>query len=108
MGVVVGNRTAQNLSFLQQLVSCRTLKKFKLSTNDQLLCLIDCAINVLDLRFPLKSRHKNRLKFFAPFVRSLAKARTPRRVRQLVHKHGCTALRALLKPVFSAIGAQNG
>jgi hypothetical protein len=103
--VVLGARTLENLNFLRRLVqltSNLSIKKFlKNASADEYGCLIDCAANILDIRFPLKTQHRRRLKEHAEFVRKMGRARSVRRVGEIVQKASVSAIRSLILPVLA-------
>lgn len=101
----------RNRPFLQALTRCRAGHKQRAlvasASSEQLLCLVECALNILRSRVPLQKRHLRRLKQQATGVREVSKSRSARQARQLLLRQprqqsgrGLPALAGLLAQVL--------
>lgn len=98
----------QNHAFLRSLARTRSLKcrkrLLRSASADQLLCLVEVALNILRNRFRLTRRQRNRMLPFAEFIRHLGRIRSERGARKLVVQKGAGlpigAFASLLTPVI--------
>ena len=74
------------------------------ASDDQLLAMVEVALNILKSRFPLKPAQKRRLIPLAAEVRRLSRARSAKTARQIVQIGGNPLLSALLVPVVLEVG----
>lgn len=106
--MVVGERILDNYDFIRVLSRTRSPKKCSRlisgASDDQLLAVVEVALNILKSRFPLKAAQKRRLLPLAAEVRRLSRARSAKRVRQIVQIGGNPLLSALLVPVALEVG----
>lgn len=79
-------------NFLQKLAKTRSVTKsrrlLKKATSQQLLALIEVALNIVRSRFKLTTRQKKRLLPYAPFVRNMSRLRSERGARKLFNQKG--------------------
>lgn len=74
------------------------------ATAEQLLAIVEIALNIIKNRFPLSNHQRERLMPYAAFVRKLARARRERSARKIVQSGGGAMLASLLAPVLLEIG----
>lgn len=105
---MVGPRIRANQKFLKQLAKCTSHRKrtqyVHNATDDELLCLVEIAYNILKGRLPLTAHHKRKLVQVADLVRQLRRTKTPKGARNVVQKGGGYFLASLLAPVLLEIG----
>ena len=93
----------QNFKFLQSLKT-KSFKKqhkfLKLATSQELLSLVEIALNIVRSRFRLTGRQRTRLLPYANFVRKLSRSRTERGARQILQKGAGIPLTALITPII--------
>jgi superfamily I DNA/RNA helicase len=102
----VGERVIKNYNFLKRLVSTRSEKKrcqlLSEASADQLLAIVESASNILNWKYRLNNRQRNKLKPFAHTVRRLARARSEKGARRIVQTGGSLALiGTLLGPILA-------
>lgn len=106
--MVVGQRVLDNYDFIRVLSSTRSpMKCTRLisgASDDQLLAIVEVALNILKSRFQLKPSQKRRLVPLASEIRRLSRARTANTARQIVQIGGNPLLSALLVPVVLEVG----
>lgn len=104
----VGQRVLDNIDFVRALCRTKSSKKVSRSlanaTDEQLLTLVEIALNILRSRFPLKSSQIRKLLPYADFVRKLSRCRSSKTARQIVQKGGNPLLSALLIPIAVEVG----
>uniref|UniRef100_A0A183CQS6 DUF4477 domain-containing protein n=1 Tax=Globodera pallida TaxID=36090 RepID=A0A183CQS6_GLOPA len=98
-----------NVDYIQRLTRCRSSRGctyqtlIKRASTEQLLCLVECALNVLRSRVPTRRQHLHRLRNQAQLVRALSKSRSAHRARSLLLRQqtgrGVPALAGLLASV---------
>lgn len=81
----------ENQHFLNKLIlSGRSRKKLSLiiqqATNSELLCLVECCLNLLKGRLPLKNRQLSMMRKQSQVLRKLAKARSASSAKSLLLK----------------------
>uniref|UniRef100_A0A183BNZ8 Uncharacterized protein n=1 Tax=Globodera pallida TaxID=36090 RepID=A0A183BNZ8_GLOPA len=83
---VFSEHIKRHTGFFQQLRACRSQNRYRAlianANSEQLLCLVECALNILRSRVPIPGRHLHQLKRQAASVRQLSKLRSRRGVRQ--------------------------
>lgn len=76
----VSQHIVRNAPFLRQIASCRSNDRFtkllSAAGPEQLLCLVECSLNLLRGRLPLSRRRLNRLRPHATNIRELSRARS--------------------------------
>lgn len=103
---LVGPRIYKNLIFLKSLSSTKSKKKrsklIKLASPDELLSIVEIAINILKSNFSLTKRQKNKLIPFANLVRKISRSRSEKTARHLIQQGGNIApfLASLLIPIL--------
>lgn len=105
---VVGQRVLDNYDFIRAVSRTRSSKKcgrlISGASDDQLLAVVEVALNILKSRFPLKPTQRRRLLPLAEEVRRLSRARSAKSARQLVQIGGNPLLAALLVPIVTEVG----
>lgn len=105
---VVGERAIQNFDFLRSLCRTKSCKKSNRlianASDEQLLTIVEIALNILKTRFPLKETQRRKLVPLADLVRKLSRSRSARNARLIVQKGGNPLLSALLLPVAIEVG----
>ncbi|KAL3082543.1 hypothetical protein niasHT_030557 [Heterodera trifolii] len=99
----------QNTSFFKQLSNCRSARArayrqlVRGASSEQLLCLVESALNILRARVPLRSTHLKHLRAQAQHVRALGRARSGHGARRLLLRQqtgrGVPALAGLVASV---------
>lgn len=83
---------ASNHQFLRSLARTKSHRRrkrlLKSATTQQLLSLVEIALNILRNRFRLTQRQKNRMLPFVAFIRQLGRIRSERGARKLVVQKG--------------------
>jgi hypothetical protein len=106
--MVVGQRVLHNYDFIRALSRTRSTKKCSTlvsgASDDQLLAVVEIALNILKSRFPLKEEQIERLIPLAEEVRRLSRARSAKTARRIVQIGGNPLLSALLVPVVLEVG----
>lgn len=97
-----------NLDWLKRAARIRSIQKrntlIEAANSDQILAILECAINVLKGRAKFTSRQKQRLIAHADFLRKLARKRSERQTKRFIIQQGQGAvLPALLIPIISNI-----
>jgi hypothetical protein len=106
----ISGHIRRNIHFLQRIAACRTIRHhnrlrqiLSASGPEQLLCLVECCLNLLRGRIPKpKQRLLNRLRSQAPQLRAFCKARSARTAREHLQQEG-GGLPALIPLVISAV-----
>jgi hypothetical protein len=107
-GIQFSPTIADNHQFLRSLAKTRSTPRrkrlLKSATTQQLLSLVEIALNILRNRFRLTHRQKNRMLPFAQFIRRLGRIRSERGARKLVVQKGnglpIAAFASFLTPVI--------
>lgn len=102
---------ARNQNFLRSLARTRSLKRRKqllrAANTEQLLCLVEIAMNVLRNRFRLTRRQRNRMLPFAEYIRRLGRVRSERGAHKLVVQKGAGLpiglFASLLTPIITVL-----
>uniref|UniRef100_A0A183C302 Histone domain-containing protein n=1 Tax=Globodera pallida TaxID=36090 RepID=A0A183C302_GLOPA len=86
---VFSEHVKRNVRFFQQLKAAgRSQHRYRAlvagATSEQLLCLVECALNILRSRVPIQQRHLQHLRRQATNVRQLSRVRSRRAARQLL------------------------
>ncbi|KAL3094604.1 hypothetical protein niasHT_028307 [Heterodera trifolii] len=99
----------RNTSFFKQLSNCRAARArayrqlVRGASSEQLLCLVESALNILRARVPLRSTHLKHLRAQAQHVRALGRARSGHGARRLLLRQqtgrGVPALAGLVASV---------
>ncbi|KAL3104343.1 hypothetical protein niasHS_001190 [Heterodera schachtii] len=99
----------KNTSFFKQLSNCRSARArayrqlVRGASSEQLLCLVESALNILRARVPLRSSHLQHLRAQAQHVRALGRARSGHGARRLLLRQqtgrGVPALAGLVASV---------
>ncbi|KAL3117523.1 hypothetical protein niasHT_002841 [Heterodera trifolii] len=99
----------QNISFFKQLSNCRSARArayrqlVRGASSEQLLCLVESALNILRERVPLRNTHLQHLRAQAQHVRALGRARSGHGARRLLLRQqtgrGVPALAGLVASV---------
>lgn len=86
---VLSEHVRRNIDFFQQLKAargspprCQALVAG--ASSEQLLCLVESALNILRARVPIQRRHLDRLRQRASDVRTLSRVRSTRSARRLL------------------------
>ena len=87
--IVLSDHIKRNADFFRQLKAARGSAKRSRAlvaeaSNEQLLCLVECALNILRSRVPIRRQHLERLRHRANEVRSLSRVRSARTARRLL------------------------
>jgi hypothetical protein len=82
----------RNGHFLKSIAHCRSRERcahlLSSAGPEQLLCLVECCLNLLAGRVPIAKRKLKRLQAYASEIRALSKARTPVGVRRRLQQTG--------------------
>lgn len=82
----------ENSDFLKKLARTRSPRKarrfLKNASSQQLLSLVEIALNIVRSRFKLTTRQKKRLLPHAPFLRHISRVRSERGARKLFYQKG--------------------
>lgn len=104
----VGPRIVENYDFIKRVCKTRSVKKcsglVENATEEELLSLVEVALNVLKYRFKLRPAQQRKMQPMADLIRQLSRARTPYRVRRIVQIGGAGFLPALLAPIILEVG----
>ena len=105
---VVGERIFRNYQYLNSLRKSRSNeKRSKLldkAQRDQLLAIVEIALNLLKAKIHLSNKQKNRLIPYANLIRKIARARSEKTARRLVQQGGSLSLiPVLLAPVLAEV-----
>jgi hypothetical protein len=104
----IGQRVLANYDFIRALCRTRSSNKtdrlLKAASEDQLLTLVEVALNVLKSRFPLNPRQRQKLLPLADTVRRLSRSRSAKSARVIIQKGGNPLLSALLLPIAIEVG----
>lgn len=107
---VVGPRVFDQYDFIRMLCRTRSSRKcaklISAATDEQLLTLVEIALNILKGRFPLKPRYHRKLEPLAESVRKLSRARSPEGARRTLQIGGNPLLSSLLIPIVFEVGRQ--
>lgn len=107
---VVGSRVFDNYDFIRKLCRTRSSKKcaklINAASDEQLLTLVEIALNILNRRFPLRPLYRQRLQPMADSVRLLSRARAPSSARRILQIGGNPFLASLLVPIIVEAGRQ--
>lgn len=105
----VGKIVRDNIDFLKKLSKTRSLKKKEYllnnATNQQLLCLVEIALNVTKSRFILRNKQKQKLLPYANTIRNLSRARTPKAAKNVLQIGNGLPFLHLLVPIITAASA---
>lgn len=96
----------RNVYFLKRLAKCRSAERCQhllaQAGPEQLLCLVECCLNLLHGRLPIQKRHLQRLSAHAPVIRALSKVRSERQAQKHLLQTGA-GVPALLPVIASAL-----
>lgn len=105
---VIGERVVRNYAFLRRLA--RTLSEknrvylLQQATEDELLTLVEVAVNILKSNFFISKKQRDKLIPHSATVRKLSGARTQKGARKVVLMGNGAALSPLLSPVLTVAG----
>lgn len=88
----IGKLIYENSNFLCKLSKTKSIPKcrslLRNASSDQLLSLIEIALNIVTSHFKLTTRQRNRLLPYANFVRCMSRIRSERGARHLFYQKG--------------------
>ena len=100
----IGSNVCQNINFLKILARTRSIRRQKkllrLASTNELLSIVEVALNIIKGRFNLTTRQKNRLVPFADFVRSLSRVKSEKGARKILQRGSEIPIAALITPVI--------
>ena len=101
----IGQNICNNIKFLKKISKSKSERNrrrlLKTATNNELLSIIESALNIVKGRFNITSRQRTRIDPYKDFVRKLARIRSERTARRLVQKgSGIGAFAAILTPII--------
>ena len=102
----IGPRISKNFKFLKTLGKTRSKNKrsklINLASADELLSIVEIAINILKANFNLTKRQRNKLVPFADLVRKISRSRSEKTARKLIQRGGNIApfIASLLLPIL--------
>ena len=100
----IGSNVCQNINFLKILARTRSIRRQKkllrLASTNELLSIVEVALNIIKGRFNLTTRQKNRLVPFADFVRSLSRVKSEKGARKILQRGSGIPIAALITPVI--------
>jgi hypothetical protein len=86
----LGKHIYQNSHFLKQLSDCRSQRQcqslIKFANSDQLLSLVEIALNLLKSRLPLTLRQRNQFSRYANFIRNLSRVKSEKSARRILQQ----------------------
>jgi len=105
---MVGSTILRNQNFLRRLAittSDKIRKKLILGASaDQLLAVVEICVNITKDRFRPRENHRKKLIEVAPYIRKIARARSPSTARRLIAIGTKSIFRSLMLPVLAAAG----
>jgi hypothetical protein len=105
---MVGSIILRNQKFLRQLAitSSDKIRKKIISqaSVDELLAVVEICTNILKDRFRPRVNHRKKLIEVAPYIRKIARARSPTTARRLLSIGTQSIFRSLILPVLAATG----
>ena len=101
----IGENICNNIPFLKTLSKSKSERKrshiLRAATNQELLAIVESALNIVRGRFGISARQKSRIDPYKNYIRRLARIRSERGARRLVQKgNGIGAFAAFLTPVI--------
>jgi hypothetical protein len=104
----IGPRIIRNFAFLKKLSKIKSEEKreniLQQASREELLAIIEIALNILRFNFRLKERQRKRLIPFAPYLRQLAAVRSEKSARRVINQKGTgPVLAALILPVVAEL-----
>ena len=95
----------QNAEWLRKVARCRCIKKRNKmigeANNDQLLAIIECALNTLKSRVKFSNRQKQKLIPHAEYLRKRSQKRGVQQTRNFLQQGNGAILPALLLPIIT-------
>lgn len=105
---MVGSIVLRNQEFLRRLANTKSddvrRKLISGANSDQLLAVVEICVNIMKSRFRPRENHRKKLIEVAPYVRRLARTRTPTNARKLLLMGTRRVFRSLILPVLAASG----
>ena len=104
----IGQSIFNNHLFLKKLSFTKSDRKrrqlLRLATNEELLAIIEIALNILKGRFELSPKQKYQLLPYASTIRQISRAKTPKGIKKVLQTGGgLSILPALIAPVIVEI-----
>jgi hypothetical protein len=104
----IGPRIYRNFEFLKRISKIKSEKKreniLRQASREELLAVIEIALNILRFNFRLGERQRKKLIPFAPYLRQLAAVRSERGARRIINQKGSgPVLAALVLPVVAEL-----
>ena len=103
------SKLKKHICLLQKLQKSRSLavrrQLLKQSSREVIICLIECIVNILHEKVPLKPSHRKKLVRHAKTIRTLAKVRSEKTARKLLVQKGGSILPLILAPIITAFAA---
>ena len=100
----IGPRVLENYNFLRKIAKSnseqRRLSLLRKATKEQLLSLVEVAVNILSSNFSLTNRQKERLLPHAEYLRQLARVRTETGAKRIIQRGNGPIFSALLIPII--------
>lgn len=107
---IIDNKIFENLKFLKIVGCSKSQKKrqmyLKNASVQELLCIVEICINILNSRFVLSNTQKNRLLPYVNYIRKLAQIKSYNTVKRIVQKGDGGFFSALLVPIIIEAGRQ--
>lgn len=105
---MVGTTILRNQNFLRRLAitaSDKIRKKLISGASvDELLAVVEICVNIVKNRFRPRANHLKKLIEVAPYIRKIARARSPSTARRLLAIGTQSIFRSLILPVLAATG----
>src|SRR6266576_1660781 len=102
---IIGPRIIDNFNFIKKLARTKSDKKrlhlLRNAKGEELLSLVEIAVNILSTNFSLSNIQKRRLLPHSLYIRKLAKVRTEKGARKVVQYGSGAFLLALLIPIIA-------
>ena len=101
----VGDNICNNIAFLTKLARSRSERKqrhlLKRATSQELLAIVESALNIVKSRFNLTTRQRHRIIPYTGYIRKLSRVRSESGAKRLIQKgNGIGALAAFLTPII--------
>ena len=101
----VGENICDNIEFLAKLARSKSKRRrwrlLKKATFQELLAIVESALNIVKSRFDLTPRQRHRIIPYAGYIRKLSRVRSESGAKRLIQKgNGISALAAVLTPII--------
>jgi hypothetical protein len=112
---IVGRKICDNIHFLKTLAKSKSERKrrklLKKASTDELLSIVESALNIIKANFHLTTRQRRKILPHAEFVRQLARVRSEKGAKQIIQRGDGAAFAAILVPIlieaFRYLSTQN-